>query len=478
LRCRRFAGANREEHRAGRSLRLMRVIFIAYYFPPVGGAGVQRAQKFVQYLPGEGFLPVLITGPASSEDRWTPYDRTLLKTIPADVPIHRTEGPLPTEAGRLLRRVENWCALPGSFSKWWIRSATDLGYRFASGEDLILATMSPFESGEVARRLSERLAIPWIADLRDPWALDEMQVYPTFLHRKLEMTRMERLLSTAAAIIMNTPEASTALKQAFPRLRNKEVVTITNGFDREEFAAPVTPRHDTKFRIVHSGYLHTNDGLRLRNRRFHHWLRGAAQGVDILTRSHAVLLEAVDRWCSERPEVGQDLEVLLAGKTSKEDRDLASGSRVSSLVRFTGYVSHQESVDLVRTADLLFLPMHNLPPGKRSRIVPGKTYEYMASGRPILAAVPEGDARDYLTRCGTGLICRPDDVSGMVGILDRVYTAWKQGEPVVSPDHSFIRQFERRNLTHALAQTLQRVVEKDSKSSRTLSIKSEPASVV
>ena len=58
-----------------------------------------------------------------------------------------------------------------------------------------------------------------VADLRDPWALDEMQIYPSALHRKVEMRRMERLLSSASVIVMNTPEAASVLRNTFPRLR-------------------------------------------------------------------------------------------------------------------------------------------------------------------------------------------------------------------------------------------------------------------
>ena len=74
--------------------------------------------------------------------------------------------------------------------------------------------------------------------------------------------------------------------------------------------------------------------------------------------------------------------------------------------------------------------MHDLRPGSRARIVPGKTYEYLAAGRPILAAVPDGDARDFLSQCGTALLCRPDDVEGMVQQLDRAYNTWKNGRPI------------------------------------------------
>jgi hypothetical protein len=263
--------------------------------------------------------------------------------------------------------------MPDPFTKWWVRSATETALRVKNGARLIFATMSPFQSAEVACRLSRTLGVPWVADLRDPWALDEMRVYPTLLHRRVEMKRMERLLSSASVIVMNTPEATAALKAAFPRLQSKPILTITNGFDAEDFAAPVPLREDPAFRIVHSGYLHTGDGLRLRGRTIHRLFGGMHPGVDILTRSHAILLEAVERWCSTRPGVRQDLEIVFAGETSPADRQLADRSAVRSLIRFTSYIPHRDSVDLIRTANLLFLPMHNLPPGTRSQIVPGKT---------------------------------------------------------------------------------------------------------
>lgn len=430
---------------------MVKVLFIAYYFPPVGGAGVQRALKFVQYLPGEGFAPVVITGPASSEDRWTPRDATLAETIPLLVPVHRTPGPVPEASRGFRRRLETWLNWSKPFSEWWIRSATEVGMQVSDGCQLILATMSPFESGEAASELAERLGIPWVADLRDPWALDEMQVYPSLWHRNVEKARMERVLSSSALIVMNTPEAVMALKKSFPSLRSKTVVSICNGFDRDDFSSPLPPRSDRTFRIVHSGYLHTDIGQQLRERRLRNWLRGAQPGVDILTRSHVILLEAMERWIARSPASGRNVELVLAGRASDEDCRFASGSKVADLVRFVGYLPHDESVALVRNADLLFLPMHNLPQGCRSRIVPGKTYEYMASGRPILAGVPDGDARDFLSGCGTALLTRPDDVTGMAEVLDHVYGAWNRSEPICCPDVAFVNQFERRTLTHSLA---------------------------
>ena len=78
---------------------------------------------------------------------------------------------------------------------------------------------------------------------------------------------------------------------------------------------------------------------------------------------------------------------------SDRDLDVVGGA---SIVETPGYLAHDETVALLRSADLLFLPMHDLPEGRRATIVPGKTYEYLASRRLILAVVPDGDARDLL----------------------------------------------------------------------------------
>jgi glycosyltransferase involved in cell wall biosynthesis len=440
---------------------MIRILFISYYFPPVGGTGVQRAQKFVQYLPEEGFLPVVITGPVPRKDRWAPVDPTMSEKVSPMIPVHRVTEPTPPAPSRLRSRLERWLTIRSAFENWWSRSATDLACKVSDGSQLIFATMSPFESAQVASEASSRLKIPWVADLRDPWALDDIQIYPTRLHRRLEMAKMERLLSTASAIIMNTPTAAEAVKAAFPGLQRQKILSITNGFDGEDFCESVAPRTDGTFRIVHSGGMFTGSGLQLRSRKFYRLLGGVEPGVDILTRSPEYLLKAVEEWTVQRPEVVNDLEIILAGSLTPEDRASVKSSRAAASVQFPGFLSHDRSLHLIRTANLLFLPMHNLPIGTRCRSIPGKTFEYIASGRPILAAVPDGDARDFLGQCGTGMLCRPDDVRGMLEILDRAYSDWKSGRVTACVDKQYVSRFERRALTADLTEVFHTVLGKN-----------------
>jgi glycosyltransferase involved in cell wall biosynthesis len=317
--------------------------------------------------------------------------------------------------------------------------------------------MSPFESAAAAAELGRRLGTPWVADFGDPWALDEMMVYPTRWHRARELRMMRHALASAGSVVMSTPDAVRRVRESIHELDGTEVLAIPNGFDASDFEQPVEPRRDGAFRIVHTGYLHTELGVRQR----HHALLkralgGTVPGVDFLTRSHVFLLEAVAKVLESDPEAASVLEVHLAGVVSDSDRRAAAGS---SLVRMPGYLSHDLTLELLRTADLLFLPMQDLPPGIRAGIVPGKAYEYLGSGRPILAAVPEGDARDLLTEAGSAFLCRPSDVDCMARAIGTQLERFRAGEATRAPLPEVIARYEYRALTARLARVFDRVVE-------------------
>lgn len=430
-------------------------LFIAYIFPPLGGAGVQRSQKFVRFLPDFGFMPVVITGPGKTNSRWTPSDSSL--AVRPEIQVLRASGQ-PSSAGLTRQRLNRLFACPTPFGRWWVNRATELSLSLINRIDVIFATMSPFESALAASNVSKISGRPWIADLRDPWALDETVIYMSAFHRKLEVSRMLRCLSTAAAIIMNTPEAAHALRRLMPSKFARKIFSITNGFDSDDFQSPVPPRKDAKFRIVHTGTLLTDTGMHMKNSCWHRLLNGARARSDISTRSPIFLFDAIRVWQERCPEASEDLEIIFAGVASDQERELGKRLGIRGEIRFTGYIPHSESLALVRTADLLFLPMHTPPEGRRSLTIPAKTFEYMASGRPILAAVPEGDAKDFLTSCGTALICSPSDVEGMVEVLNRVYSDWKKHKHTLELDISYISRFERRTLTQELAHIMDKVL--------------------
>ncbi|MDX6475033.1 MAG: hypothetical protein QOH95_544, partial [Gaiellaceae bacterium] len=398
---------------------MKRVALLAYYFPPLGGAGVQRAVTLARRLPELGWEPVVVTGPAAGHDRWSPRDAGLGSGLES-LEVVRVAGPEPPRGEG---RAERWLRIRSDWARWWVQGAA--AALESLDVDVILATLSPFQGAGAAARAAASLGKPWVADLRDPWALDEMFAYPSRLHRAAELRTMERELSSATAIVMNTPEARRAMVEAFPALEPQLSAPVPNGFDPEDFAGGGIRRADSAFRIVHTGYLHTElarGGVRGAVRSV---AGGMLDGVDIGARSQVYLLQAIDRLRAEEPELGERIELHLAGVMS--DSDVESSTR--PYVKRLGYLSHTDTVALMRSADALFLPMHDLPAGRRARIVPGKTYEYLGAGRPILAAVPDGDARDLLERAGNAAVCRPRDVDSLVDALRGLVQGRYPAEP-------------------------------------------------
>jgi glycosyltransferase involved in cell wall biosynthesis/cephalosporin hydroxylase len=440
---------------------VIRALIVAFHFPPIGGGGVQRSVKFTRYLPEFGVEPVVLTVPAGAVGPWTPPDPTMLAEVEGIETIRVAGTALPGDTGSLRERFERIAGMESELIRWWNRGVLESGLVAGRDVDVILGELVPYETAFGVSELARRLNLPWVADLQDPWALDEMWLYPSGLHRLRDRRRMRRTLATAAAVVMNTPEARKRVRREFPEFAERRVVSITNGFDAEDFEGPVLDEPDGVFRIVHTGYLHTELGQRHRRRG---WLRRGlggmpVPGVDYLTRSHVYLLDAIARVLRRDPSLRGVIELHLAGKMTDADHRAARGY---PFVKFHGYLAHAESVALVRRGDLLFLPMQDMPAGTRAGLVPGKTFEYLGSGKPLLAAVPDGDARDLLLRADNATLCRPAAVECLADAIHEAVERWRAGIAPSPPDPAVVAECERRALTAALAELLEDVVDRPS----------------
>ncbi len=439
------------------------LLIISYFFPPDGGAGTQRAAKFCKYLADFGWsVAVIARQPDSARLRMVPPDTALLSDIGDQTQVIRiaeTAQPGAWAAG--LPRID--------IAYGWLEPALAAAEAeiAARRPDAVLLTMSPFSLAFIGQRLRQVTGVPIIYDLRDPWALDGWRLHGTRWRWQRDYRVMRQTIAAADGVIANTPAAECAIAAAAPTLRPERITTIPNGYDAEDFAPPLSepagPR-DSEFRLVHTGTLHCDCLYAYRGplgwlKRIKHY---RPEPIDTSGRTPVHLLRAI-RILRERgdPNVAR-LRVILVAGDDADTRRCVRESPAGDCVQLTGYVSHPDSVRHIREADALFLPLHGLPAGRRSLIVPGKTYEYLATGRPILGCLPAGDARDLVQRGGRAFCADPCRPTQIAAALAELLAAWRGGQferPAPAP---WLARFERRALTQDLARFLEAVTSRHS----------------
>ncbi len=365
------------------------VLLIRFHFPPVGGPAAQRTLHLARQLADGSHGVTVITGPGKSDSFCMLFDDSASSET-SNIRIHRLPGPVPSQSAGISRVGERMLLLRLPFRRWF-ETELKSAIRRSRRPDVVLGEVVPYDTacGIVgsARRL--RLHFPLIADLHDPWVLDEMWLYPTMAQRLADRRRMRRVLASASAVIYAPPKRRHVLARRSP---NSAIASERSRWaSAREISASRRRRVTTQGSASSLGSMHTEEGLRhRRTRKLRRVLGGTPNPtVDFLPRSHVYLLKALEVLEQRSKAIVAPVEVHLAGPMTAADRAVAA---VSSRTVLHGFLSHDQTAVFIVSADLLFLPMHSLR--GRAGLVPAKTYEYLGSGRPILAAVPDGDARE------------------------------------------------------------------------------------
>jgi glycosyltransferase involved in cell wall biosynthesis len=430
-----------------------RVLLIAYSFPPVGGAGVQRPTKWVKYLPDFGWDVTVLT-PANPS---VPVrDDSLLAEIPRETRIVRaptwepdyrrkeewTGDRAPATAvarclsgvKRVARRVAQAVLQPDLQVLWTynaLRAATEELRRVR--HDAIVVTVPPYSALSVGVALKRRFAVPLVFDFRDEWDLSRryLEQAPRGGWSQFVQTRMQRsLLKHADAVITTTQASAETYRQKLAEVGNAAGAhCIYNGFDPDDFAvaAGAQPLGRTGFRLVYTGTL---------------WN---------LTNVEPLVL-AVERVNAANPALLSGLELVCVGRSTPEQRRLLERLRGTPCrLELRDYCSHAEVAHWLHGADALCLLLSDVPGAER--VVPAKLFEYLASGKPILAILPHGEAARLLRQFLPDGHFLPRDINGIAGWLaDRLRT--DSASPAVRPSYDGLEEFSRPAQAGRLADVL------------------------
>lgn len=422
-----------------------KILVITYYWPPSGGSGVQRWLKFVKYLPGLGWSPVVFTPENPS---FSIRDESLAKDIPSGITVVRRPIWEPYDwfqnITRLFGKKEvkhtdfistgkksgfhalaTWVRgnyfIPDA-RVFWVRPSVKFleGYIKSQGIQTVITTGPPHSMHLIALRLKKKIpTLKWIVDFRDPWSewdlLDTLMLTAGSKRKHLELER--EVLTTADRVITIAPYHVARLEA----LSGRKVDLITNGFDEDDFKG-IKKTRTSQFTVRHIGV------------------------VDEL-RDPRPFMEVLGELCMEDPEFATSVRVEFIGQVNSSFRGYVESTQaIAAVTTFVNPVPHATLLELYGTTDLQLLVLAHtaIAPGN----LPGKFFEYLASGNPILALGPViGDAAEVLSKTGAGEIFERSDLAGIKSALMNYYRQWKRG---VEPPGRNIEAYTRRKLAEQL----------------------------
>lgn len=431
-----------------------KVLFIAYVYPPISGSGVQRTLKFTKYLRNYDWEPVVVT---VGDTKAPFFDETLFSDIPEGMEIIRINRPdiidnlyvneLFNEYSKIvpvnilnkyisiINKYKlmnlNWLLFPDIHIPWANEVIKKIHNHCNFDEiDLIYSTSGPYSDHIVGYYLKKKLNKPWVADFRDEWTNNPMiksnkkNIVYIILH---EMEK--KIVEFADKIITTTDGAAGNYRKIF-NLRDDKVITITNGYDEEDFKdiTEVNGKDikNEKFTIMHNGILYGN-------------------------RSPIPFINVIKNLI-EKNKIPKSKIAVYFAYTNKDEEYKAYVKELGleECIHFIGYLSHKESLKKASMADLLLLIIGEEE--KWKTVHAGKVFEYLRLCKPIIGLSPKGSVtEELLTKTGRGKNFDFKDYNGMENYILEIYKKWEDGTLKDYKIEDGILEFERKNLTEKLA---------------------------
>ena len=428
---------------------MKKVLIITYYWPPSGGAGVQRWLKFVKYLPKFGWEPIVYT---VDNGEYPVIDNSLLDDISKNVTVLKTPIWEPYDfykklTGRkkedkinsgflsenknpkFLEELSKWIRgnlfIPDA-RKYWIKPSVKFLSQFLKNNpvDVVISSGPPHTTHLIAEKINNIFNIPWVSDFRDPWTnIDFYKDLKLTKWADSKHRRLEREVLNKSDLVLTI---GSHLKKELLSLGAHNVEVIENGYDQEDFINQQKNVLDNEFTIAHIGSFTPS-------------------------RNHKVLWQALEQICNENPNFKKSFRLKLIGKV---DHSVNESLKETNLLENTismGYISHNNVIKEQHKSKVLLLMVNNTPNAKG--IITGKVFEYIASGRPILVIGPkDGDLSDIINKTNSGIVCNYNDID----ILKSSILEMFNDKLVFKPNAS---AYSRLNLTKNLSNLLNKLLD-------------------
>ncbi|MGD8188703.1 glycosyltransferase family 4 protein [Brevibacillus ginsengisoli] len=442
------------------------VLIICYNFPPIGGGGVPRPLKMAKYLGEFGWRVHILTVDPTYH---VTSDPSLLAQLPASVTIHRAkeknflprpnvqqtskpQGEASTVPAKpsavsqvkrgvinLLKKVKPYLLIPDDQILWYpeaVKKGREIMHR--EQIDVIFSTSGPVTNHLIGQKLAQEFPCKWVIDFRDPWTQN--------MHRSGIAWR-DRLEERMEAKVMKAADAVTTVTATFAKNFRKKygdtikrLELIYNGFDREDFVnlEPYLEQPD-KFHAVYAGILYQKRNPRL-----------------LL----AAIKELIDEGLVDRSQIALSFAGVFDYPGYTENADCVRELGLGDVVHVLGNLKHKEALGLMKGGDALLLIGDVTPDA--GAYIPGKLYEYMGIGNPVLALNMPGEATEIIQEFRLGQVANPLDKEAIKQAYLKLYQEWKAGKQVdeqsgPQKEAEFadrVKPYERKEQARQLAQLM------------------------
>lgn len=417
-------------------------VLLAPYFLPRRRVGSWRPFKFAIHLREFGWQPHIITIQDQS-GTLTPKERKLLE----DIPVYQLEplfdfteksGSQLTKASKEkensgdnpLQPALDWIDKQFPADTWlpffWVKYLEVVRIFEEISPVVLWSTGDPWSGHWLAKALSRKFAVPWIADFRDPWTLGNVNLKDRSVFSSMVDRRLEAGVVGQASELTFTSKATEQLyRQHYPEQRSK-MHTIYNAFDDELYEKTEMKQNlfdDSKLNLLFFGKFRR--------------LSPAKPFIDLLD--------------TLAPEVADNIIMHSFGPLSDADR--AYAARHNCMDNFTQLdpIPAEQMRAILPAADILWLSTNQ----DRAHIIPAKLWDYLAAGRPIISTAPNPEIKEILESTRTGIQFSPDDENALIHLLQQCVRAKRDGEvlPIdFDPEKKGVKQYEATQATRSLAQ--------------------------
>ncbi len=416
---------------------MKKVLFITYYWPPSGKASLHWPLKMIKYLPKFGWQPLVLT---VKEDTFSQKDKTNFSEISDDLIVSRAKSFEPfniykkftgkSKSDQLIaaetisqsnkkisHKISIWLRMnlfiPDARIGWYF-PAVNAGRNLLKdvNVDVIVTVGPPHSTHLIGKKLSKKFKIPHVPVFIDPWV--DIIYYKNFTRNRITLAidnYLEKsVVKNSNALIFVTETMKNDYIKKYNDIETKSNVLYW-GYDEEDFEKIVIRKKKTDDKlIVHAGNIFSY------------------QNPENL-------------WKQIKKEIleGHKTKIRFIGTVAPEVKRSISDNDLDQITEYCGFLPYYEMLKYICEADILLVCV------TEPRHVPGKLFEYLRTGNPVIAFGDENtEVKNILNKSNAGMIFDHKEP------VKKFFTLYN----TFSPDMSYIQKFDREKIAIQLSEFL------------------------